>query len=79
MTNAQKFEARLAEEYARLFEEEPQEYAYVKIITTPAGLAKKMTDGLVRGTANKDGKGIAHALKHFGVNNTYKAIKEFLQ
>lgn len=71
------FIGHLAGEYARLFTTE--EYAYVASRTTPMDLAVKMTNGLLNGTANKDGEGIKNTCKMLGIKHTYTAIRAYLQ
>lgn len=78
MRNLDLFYEKLAGEYERLFVEDP-EYAYAAQRTTPKDLARKMTLALDRGSANKEGRGIANVCKHFGIKHTYKAIREFLK
>lgn len=55
-----------------------QEYFYSAARTTPKDLALKMTEGLIAGTANKDGDAIKKTCKQLGIKHTYKAIKEYL-
>lgn len=40
-------------------------------------LAMRMTDGMLAGTADKDGDAIKATCKALGIKHTYKAIKEF--
>jgi hypothetical protein len=75
-TNLDLFNERLAEEYVRLFRDDP-EYAYSAQRTTPQDLARKMTLGLASGSANKDGEGIRNTCRHFKLPHTYKAIRAF--
>lgn len=42
-------------------------------------LAMRMTDGMLAGTANKDGDAVKAACKTLGIKHTYKAIKEFCE
>ena len=53
MRNVDRFHAVLSDQYAQLFE--TPDYAMAKARHTPDGLARKMTLGLIEGTANKDG------------------------
>jgi hypothetical protein len=78
------FELHLMRAYADLFVNDP-EYAYSAARCTPSELAYKMTLGLARNEANKDGgrlpcnlKGIKRACKLLGIKYTYKAIDEYL-
>lgn len=75
-TQRQRFEAILAGQYRALFD--TPDYAYSAAHITPEALAAKMTDGLLTGRANKDGKGIANTCKALGIKYTYTAIKAFL-
>lgn len=77
MTNRETFQAELTKQYADLFANDPS-YAYSASKTTPDALAAKMTDGLVTGSANKDGAGIARTCKALGIKNTYAAIRLYL-
>lgn len=78
MSTAQKrFQTILTEQYERLFEQDP-EYSFSASRTTPAALAEKMTAGLKKGSANKDGTGIKNTCKALGIKHTYQAIRAFL-
>ena len=66
----------LTDQYDQLFNS--PEYAMAAARYTPDGLARKMTLGLIEGTANKDGEGIKRTCKTLGIAYTYKAIKQFL-
>jgi len=76
MNNAQKFQAELTAQYTRLFA--TTEYAMVAARYTPESLAEKMTSGLIKGIANKEGRGIENTCKTLGIKYTYKAIAAFL-
>ncbi len=78
MTNAQKFEEQLTKEYQDLFTND-LEYSFAKSRTTPEALAKKMTAGLISGSANHDGEGIKRTCKNLGIKATRKSIVEFLK
>ena len=67
----------LASEYERLFATDP-EYAYSAAHIAPRDLARKMTLGLDRGSANKDGQGIKNTCRKLEINHTYKAIRAYL-
>lgn len=41
-------------------------------------LTKRMTQGLITGSASNSGKAIQKACKALGINPTYKAIREYL-
>jgi hypothetical protein len=71
------FELHLSREYADLFQNDPN-YAYSASRNTPSELAYKMTLGLAKGEANKDGTGIRTTCKKLGINYTYKAIGDYL-
>lgn len=75
--NLEAFADFLRNQYETLFASDP-DYAYAASRTTPLELARKMTLGLDCGTANKDGKAIKAACKHFGIPHRYKAIRAFL-
>lgn len=75
--NLEAFYDFLKNEYVNLFANDP-EYAYSASKITPEALARKMTLGLDNGTANKDGKAIIAACKHFKIKHTYKDIRAFL-
>jgi hypothetical protein len=75
-TSKANFITFLTAEYAHLFT--TPAYAVAAARTTPAALAEKMTQGLIDGTADKDGAAIKSAYKAMGVKHTYKAIREHL-
>jgi hypothetical protein len=73
-----RFAAVLADQYAQLFESDPDTYAMAKARYSPTELARKMTNGLASNTANKDGEGIKRTCKALGIAYTYKAIRAYL-
>jgi len=75
--NLDAFADRLEVEYKDLFANDA-EYAYAASKTTPEVLARKMALSLDNATANKDGKAIQRACKHFNIQHTYKSIRAFL-
>lgn len=75
--NLDAFNVQLGKEYAELFKTDPS-YAYSASKMTPEALARKMTLALDAGTASKDGAGIVRTCRHFGIAQTYKAIRAFL-
>jgi hypothetical protein len=75
--NCQAFRVSLERAYGALFANDPN-YAYSAARTTPAALAEKMTIGLAKGEANKDGEGVKTACKALGIAYTYKAIAAYL-
>jgi hypothetical protein len=77
MTQAQRFRDLLAEQYRALFN--TPEYATAAARMTPEALATRMTDGLISGTANKDGEGIKRTCKALGIKYTYSAINSYLK
>ena len=77
MSAKERFQTVLADQYAQLFA--LPDYAMAAARYTPAQLADKMTEGLLTGTANKDGEGIKRTCKALGIKYTYSAIKTFLQ
>lgn len=76
-TNYIKFERLLCKQYEHLLANDP-EYAYSARVSTPAGLAAKMTAGLKNGNANKCGSGIRNTCRELGIPYTYKAIRAYL-
>jgi hypothetical protein len=76
-TNRETFMNELARQYAELFK--TPDYAFVAGNTTAEELAKTMTDGLTRGTANKDGLGIKRTCKALKLPYTYSAIEGYLK
>ncbi len=77
MSAKKRFQTVLADQYSQLFA--LPEYAIAAARYSPAQLAEKMTDGLILGTANKDGDGIKRTCEALGLKHTYVAIKTFLQ
>ncbi len=75
--NKDRFQDELTAQYTRLFQ--TPDYAYARLLHTPATLAAKMTASLATGAANKDGEGIKRTCKALGVAYTYKAIRLFLE
>lgn len=78
MTHLELFCAELAKQYTILFETDPTTYSMAKARYTPAELAEKMTMGLKRRDANKDGEGIKRTCKALGIKYTYSAIQAYL-
>ena len=76
-SNADRFIEVLTAQYRDLFANDP-EYAYSAQRTTPEALAGKMTVGLAKGSANKDGLGIKRTCKALGIKYTYTAIRAYL-
>lgn len=54
------------------------EYDRASAIHTPEGFAAMMVDGLLKGTASKDGPIVRRCLAALGIKPTYKAIKLYL-
>ena len=75
--NINAFRAALIAAYAELFKTSP-EYAYSASKTTPEGLADRMIEAVLRGSANITGPGFRMACKACGINHTGKAIDAFL-
>ena len=71
------FFSRLMSEYIHRFAEDT-DYALAAARTNPEDLALKMTEGLLLGTANKDGKGVKAVCKGLGIKPTYKDIRAFI-
>ena len=76
MSNKETFASALTRHYTELFE--TPEYAMAARLYTPEMMAKKFTDGLARGTANKDGDGIKRTCKELKIKHTYTEIAAFL-
>ena len=76
-TNVDIFKAELIKQYHNL--KDDPEYIAVFSKMTPEDLAEKMIPAFIRGSANKDGKGIQRTCKALGVKHTYKGIAEFLK
>lgn len=76
MSRFDTFCAVLARHYDDLFK--TPDYALAARRYTPDEMARKMTSGLIDGTANKDGRGIELTCKELNIKHTYKAIKAFL-
>lgn len=71
------FELHLQRAYTDLFANDPK-HAYSAARCKPDELAYRMTLGLCKGEANKDGEGIKRACKAVGIKQTYKAIHAYL-
>ena len=76
-TKVDIFKAELIKQYHNL--KDDPEYLAVFRWNTPEDLAYKMMAAFIRGSANKDGKGIQRTCKALGIKHTYKAINEFLK
>lgn len=76
--NTKNFHKLLSSNYQRLFDSKDPDYVAVMTDMSPDELATKMTESLLRGTANKDGKGIKWTCRNLKINHTYKAITKFL-
>ncbi len=68
------YTARLQHE----FDTNPK-YALVSKQISAHDLAAKMTEGLLKGSASKDGRAIKSTCKALGIKYTYKAIAEYLK
>lgn len=77
MNNKEVFQAELTKQYTILFTSDP-EYIFSVATTTPEGLAKRMTEAMAKGSCSKDGKGVKNTCKNLKIENTHKAISEFL-
>jgi len=55
------------------------EYALVSKQTSAHDLAVRMAEGLMKGSASKDGRAIKSTCKALGIKYTYKAIAEYLK
>ena len=75
-TNRDRFLIILTGQLERLFER--PDYAAAAARHSPASLAAKLADGLVTGSASKDGDAIHITCKVLGVKHTYRDIKRFL-
>ena len=76
MDNIERFRRTLTANYMELFKQ--PDYSLAALRHTPAGLAEKMTNGIMQGTASIDGDGIRRTCKTLGIKPTYKAINQFL-
>lgn len=77
MHNHDTFAQTLEGCYLVLFADDPA-YALAASRTTPAALARKMTNGLAAGHASKDGAGVRQTCKTLGIPYTYAAIRAYL-
>lgn len=77
MTNQDRFETALAGHYRELFQS--PDYAMAAARTTPEALARKMTCGILTGSANHDGEGIRRTCRDLGIRFSASAIREFLR
>ena len=71
------FELHLQRAYTNLFANDPK-YAYIASRCTPSELAYKVTLGLAKNKADKDGEGVKSVCKLLKIQYTYKAIYEYL-
>lgn len=78
MTNYEKFIQTYSEFLAERFISDIS-YATAAQFTTPEAMAKKMTAGLLAGTASKEGYAIKDTCKVLRIKQTYKAIQEYLK
>ena len=78
MTNKQKFQLELENQY-EILKEKDFDYKAILSNISPKELAEKMTNALNKGSGNKDGKGIKRTCKALKIKYTYKDIKEYLQ
>ena len=78
-TNVDIFKAELVKQYRRRINEGEADYIPTFMRMTPDGLADRMVHAFIRGSANKDGKGIQRTCKALGIKYTYKAIFAFLK
>lgn len=78
VSNLARFQAELTSQYKWLFTTQP-DYSFAASRTTPEALAEKMTNGLLSGSASKDGDGIRRTCKVLGVAYTYGAINAFIK
>jgi hypothetical protein len=68
----------LADQYRHLFTND-SDYQYAAHNTTPEELARRMTLGLDRGSASKEGAGVRNTCNLLGIAYTYKSIRTYLQ
>ena len=76
-TKVEKFKYELIKQYRRLLNEGEADYMPVFMRMTPEDLSEKMMPALIKGSANKDSKGIQRTCKALGIKHTYKAIDAF--
>lgn len=76
MTNRETFERALVIALTELFHH--PKYRVVAAKTTPADLARKVTDGLINGDADHTGDGVTLVCADLGIKRTRTAIKAYL-
>jgi len=76
MSNREVFTSELEKVLAVYFK--TPHYAHAMRMTTPPELARRTTEGLITGTASKDGPAVKSTCKRLGIRPTYAAIKAYL-
>lgn len=74
--NQKRFLEIYKTQLALVVQESPQDYAWP--IANVSAVADKMFAGLLRGSANTEGRAMAGTCKALGIKHTYKAINAFL-
>ena len=77
-SNFDRFITVYAAQLQHEFDTNP-EYALVSRQTSAHDLAVKMAEGLIKGSASKDGRAIKSTCKALGIKYTYKSIVEYLK
>ncbi len=75
MTNKEVFLNKLLTAYTELFQ--LPHYALVASRNTPEQLAEKMLEGILNGTANYAGEGVAVVCKQLKIKPGFSTIKKF--
>ena len=77
-SNFDRFITVYAAQLQHEFDTNP-EYARIAKQISAHDLAVKMTEGLMKGSASKDGRAIKSTCKALGIKYTYKAIADYLK
>lgn len=76
--NYNLFKNTLANHFSALFSNDAA-YELIKTKHSPISLADIITERLLRGCADKEGKGVILTCKELKIKHTYKAIEAFLK
>ena len=77
-SNFNRFIAVYTAQLQHEFDTNP-EYARIAKQISAHDLAVKMTEGLMKGSASKDGRAIKSTCNALGIKYTYKAIADYLK
>lgn len=77
-TQKERFIKMLTIGFELEFKTNPKYVVHFRTNTNPKDFAEEIVDGLIAGTASKDGECVQSTRRALGIKNTYKAIKEFL-